>query len=254
MNITLIGAGNLATRLGICLKSNNHNIVQVYSRTEESAKKLGDILETDFTNNAAEINTISVIYIVSVSDSAIETVLSSIDFRDKLIVHTAGSVPMAVLSGYSKNFGVFYPLQTFSKEREVDFSKIPICVEANSSENLKILISLGDSISNDVRQIDSEQRKQIHLSAVFVCNFVNHFFTIGAELLKEKCVDYEILKPLIQETAQKATEFSPKTVQTGPAVRFDKNIIEKQLKMLEGHPEWQELYKLVSESIHRLYK
>jgi predicted short-subunit dehydrogenase-like oxidoreductase (DUF2520 family) len=254
MDITLIGAGNLATRLGICLKSSRHNIVQVYSRTVESAKKLGDILETEFTSEATNINSISDIYIVSVSDKAVESVLDKFDLKDKLVVHTAGSVPMDILSQYSKNYGVFYPLQTFSKEREVDFSKIPICVEANSSENLNILNSLGESISNDVRQIDSEQRKQIHLSAVFVCNFVNHFYTIGEELLKEKGVDYEILKPLIRETAQKAIEFSPKEVQTGPAVRFDKKIIEKQLKTLEGHPEWQELYKLVSESIHRLYK
>jgi predicted short-subunit dehydrogenase-like oxidoreductase (DUF2520 family) len=254
MNITLIGAGNLATRLGICLKSNNHNIDQVYSRTEESARNLADRLETSFTTDASFINRSSDVYVVVVSDKAIGSVLKEIDFDDKLVVHTAGSIPMDILADYSGNYGVFYPLQTFSKEREVDFSKIPICVEANSDENLDILISLANTLSSDIKQINSEQRKQIHLSAVFVCNFVNHLYAIGEELLKEKSVNYKILKPLIRETAQKALEFSPKDVQTGPAVRFDKNVIEKHMNMLGGKPAIQELYKLVSESIHRSHK
>ena len=253
MDIVLIGAGNLATRLGLRLQECKHRIVQVYSRTEKSARELAEKLNTDSTTHSADISPEGQLYLVLVSDRAVESLLSEIQFGGGLVAHTAGSLPMNVLKPFTANYGVFYPLQTFSKSREVDFTKIPICVEANSPENLDILRKLGNSISNDVREIDSTQRRQLHLSAVFVCNFVNHLYAIGDELLKEQGIDFDILKPLIAETAAKALEFSPKDVQTGPAVRFDRNVIERHMEMLKEHLQWNDIYKLLSESIHQLH-
>ncbi|GET29714.1 Rossmann-like and DUF2520 domain-containing protein [Prolixibacter sp. SD074] len=253
MDIVLIGAGNLATRLGLRLKECNHRIVQVYSRTEKSARELADKLKTEWTTRVDEVSPEGQLYLVSVSDKAVEPLLCKIGFGKRLVAHTAGSMPLDVLQPFTDNFGVFYPLQTFSKSRAVDFSQIPVCIEANNPENLAILRKLGASISNDVREIGSEQRRQLHLSAVFVCNFVNHLYTIGEELLKEKEIDFDVLKPLIIETAAKVLEFSPKDAQTGPAVRFDRNVIDRHLEMLEEHPQWNDIYKLLSESIHQLH-
>ena len=253
MDIVLIGAGNLATRLGLRLKECNHRIVQVYSRTESSATELANKLHSAWTTRPEEISPEGLLYLVSVSDKAVESLLSKISFGNRLVAHTAGSLPMDVMKPFSANCGVFYPLQTFSKSREVDFAQIPVCIEANNPANLDILRKLGASISNDVREIDSEERRQLHLSAVFVCNFVNHLYSIGDELLKEKEIDFDILKPLIAETAAKALEFSPKNVQTGPAVRFDRNVIDRHLEMLKEHPQWNDIYKLLSESIHQLH-
>jgi predicted short-subunit dehydrogenase-like oxidoreductase (DUF2520 family) len=253
MDIVLIGAGNLATRLGLRLVECNHRIVQVYSRTEKSARELADKLKTAWTTRVEEISPGGQLYLVSVSDKAVEPLLSKISFGKRLVAHTAGSMSMDALQPFTDNYGVFYPLQTFSKLREVDFSQIPVCIEANKTENLEILRKLGTSISNDIREIDSVQRRQLHLSAVFVCNFVNHLYTVGEELLKEKEIDFDILKPLIAETAAKALEFSPKEVQTGPAVRFDRNVIDRHMEMLKEHPRWNDIYKLLSESIHQLH-
>jgi len=253
MDIVLIGAGNLATRLGLRLAERNHRIVQVYSRTRESAAELADKLNTVYTTHPEEISPEGQLYLVSVSDKALEALLAQIDFGDHLVAHTAGSLPMDVLKPFSAKYGVFYPLQTFSKSREVDFAQIPVCIEANNSENLNTLHELGTSVSNDVREIDSVQRRQLHLSAVFVCNFVNHLYAIGEALLNEEEIDFDILKPLIAETAAKALEFSPEKVQTGPAVRFDRNVIDRHMEMLKEHPQWNNIYKLLSESIHQLH-
>lgn len=253
MDIVLIGAGNLATRLGLRLQECEHRIVQVYSRTEKSARELAEKLSTDWTTHSADISPEGQLYLVSVSDKAVEPLLSGIQFGGGLVAHTAGSLSMDVLKPFATNHGVFYPLQTFSKSREVDFTQIPICVEASNSKSLDILRKLGNSISDDVREVDSTQRRQLHLSAVFVCNFVNHLYAIGGELLKEQGINFDILKPLIAETAAKALEFSPKEVQTGPAVRFDRNVIDRHMDMLKENPQWNNIYKLLSESIHQLH-
>jgi len=159
---------------------------------------------------------------------------------------------MDILASKAKNYGVFYPLQTFSIQKAVDFRSVPICIEANSPENLIKLKALADIISEQVVSVDSTQRRQLHLAAVFVCNFVNHFYSIGEKLLQEQQLDYSLLKPLILETAQKAMQFSPPTVQTGPAVRGNATITDQHLKMLEQHPEWQQLYELISRDISLL--
>ena len=249
MKVCLIGSGNLATQLGIALYAKGHQIMQVWSRTAENAALLAVQFNCRHTNELSLINSDSDIYIISVADRAIEQVLSGRLWCNKLVVHTSGSTPMELLSPYTENFGVFYPFQTFSKAKNVDFDQVPICFEANTPQNLEILKDLAQSISNNIHIINSEQRQQIHLAAVFACNFVNHFYSIGEGLLREKGIGFEILKPLILETAAKIVSHSPESVQTGPAVRNDKNIINRHLALLENHPDLQALYQQMSDRI-----
>lgn len=252
--ITLIGAGNLATRVGLALHEAGIVITQVYSRTEESASCLAEKLQTGFTTIPSEINTQSDLLLVAIKDDAIMELLGQMNVEKSFIAHTAGSVPMSFLTRYSSNCGVFYPLQTFSINREVDFSEIPICIEANTFKGVKLLEELALRISKKVRKIDSDKRESLHLAAVFSCNFVNHFYHLGNKILANEGLDFELLKPLIEETAAKVMELNPEEAQTGPAVRFDESIINKHLRMLEGQEELKKIYSFVSESIHQAHK
>ena len=252
--ITLIGAGNLATRVGLAFLKAGVEITQVYSRTKGAASALATKLQTGFTTDPVEINTQSDLLLIAIKDDAIFEVLGQIDVEKSFIAHTAGSIPMSFLTRYSSNCGVFYPLQTFSKNRKVDFSNIPICIEANTFKGLKLLEGLALKISINVRKINSDERKSLHLSAVFSCNFVNHFYYLGNHILANKGLDFELLKPLIEETAAKVMELKPEDAQTGPAVRFDETIINNHLKMLEGQEELRKIYSFVSESIHQTHK
>lgn len=253
--VVMIGAGNLATQLGLALARKNIAIRQVYSRKAESAKALAEKLNTAFTNDLGELATDADLYIVAVKDTAISEVLENLSLReDQLVVHTAGSIPMSVFEGFTPNYGVFYPLQTFSKEREVDFSTIPICLEASHPSILMKLQGLAGKLSGTVRQINSEERKTLHLAAVFTNNFVNHLYAIGADLLHTQKLDFELLKPLIRETASKVEEIQPIVAQTGPARRDDQNVIQAHLKMLDNQPDYRKIYSFVSESIFRLHK
>lgn len=249
-----IGAGNLATRLSLILKENGFSVVQVYSRTEESARVLGQKLNTNYSTEVEEIVSDADIYFVALKDSAFEKVLPQIDFQNRLVVHCSGSMPLSCLEKYSKNIGVFYPLQTFSRQRKVEFSEIPVFIEASSSENEKNLIQIAEKISSQVSVLNSEKRLRLHISAVFACNFVNYFYTVAGEVLNSKEIPFEVLYPLIAETARKAQEMDPEQAQTGPAVRFDQNVISKHLAALEAFPEFQNLYRLVSESIFKFYQ
>ncbi|WP_163718759.1 Rossmann-like and DUF2520 domain-containing protein [Mangrovibacterium lignilyticum] len=252
--ITLIGAGNLATQLGTVLQQKGIQILQVYSRSVESAKELATKLGSTFTTDLAKIRTDADLLIFALKDDVLETVLSQLDINGKLIVHTAGSLPMSVLANHSNKHGVFYPLQTFSKQRELEFSEIPICLEASSPEILDRLKELAYCLSNKVEEIDSAQRQSLHLAAVFTCNFVNHFYYLGNQIVQNNGIDFELLKPLIQETAAKVMEIDPFDAQTGPAKRFDEAIINKHLNFLEGQPELQEIYSFVSRSIFQAHK
>lgn len=249
MRIVILGTGNLATQLGMALHAQHAEIIQVYGRTGTSASDLANLLGCTFTTSKPEIITDADLYILAVSEAAITEVLSDAPFRNRLIVHTSGSISIDILASFSNNYGVFYPLQTLSKQKAADFSAVPICIEANSTENLEKLSRLAKTISDQVFEINSTQRRELHLAAVFVCNFVNHFYAIGEKLLLEQHLDFNLLKPLIAETAQKAMLFSPPDVQTGPAVRDNQKIMELHLKMLEQHPEWQKLYALISSDI-----
>jgi predicted short-subunit dehydrogenase-like oxidoreductase (DUF2520 family) len=249
LNCCFIGAGNLATQLSKVLQNKGFNISQVYSRSAKSAKLLAGLLKTNYTISISDIDSNADIYFVAVKDSVQEELLTQIDFNNKLVVHCSGSLPLSTLEKYSENIGVFYPLQTFSKNRFVDFSSIPIFIESNSFENEKILQEIACKISNSVTVLDSDARKTLHISAVFASNFVNHFYTISSEILKTKNIPLDVLKPLILETAQKIQKMDPKKAQTGPAVRFDENIIAAHTNELRHLKNYEELYNSISKSI-----
>lgn len=186
--IVFIGAGNLATNLAKALYRKGFRIVQVYSRTEESARELAQKVEAEYTTDLAEVNPYAKLYIVSLKDSAFAELLQGIvegKREEALMVHTAGSIPMNVWEGHVSHYGVFYPMQTFSKQREVDFKEIPFFIEASSAEDAAFLKAIASTLSNRVYDADSEQRKSLHLAAVFTCNFTNHMYALAAELLKK---------------------------------------------------------------------
>ncbi|MCK3685674.1 DUF2520 domain-containing protein [Maribellus sp. YY47] len=249
LNFCFIGAGNLATHLSTALNEKAGKVIQVYSRTEESARTLAQKLNSPYTTSTKEITDKADIYFIALKDAVVADVLSEIDFQNKLVVHCSGSLHMAVLNDFSSNYGVLYPLQTFSRMRRVDFAQIPVFIEANNSGNLKILTTLAHKISESVTEMDSARRKSLHIAAVFSNNFVNHFYTLAADFLEAQNIPFEVLHPLILETAKKAQEMNPKDAQTGPAVRFDETIINDHLHVLEKYPEKQALYNLISRSI-----
>lgn len=252
-NVVVIGAGNLATQLALALVEKGIKVTQVFSKKSESAQELAEKVSAEFTTDLSALKNDADLYIIAVKDSAIPEVLENLNLDEtKLIVHTAGSVSMSVLEDFSDNYGVFYPLQTFSKSRKINFSNIPICIEANHPANLMKLENLGKKLSVSVNQINSEERKTLHLAAVFTNNFVNHLYAIGADILHNQKLDFDLLKPLIAETAEKVQELQPLDAQTGPAKRYDKTIVDAQLNMLESHPEYRKIYSFVTESIFLL--
>ena len=249
MKICMIGAGNLATQLSLTLSDKGHQVLQVFSKTEERAADLATALKCSFTTDPNTLITNADLYIIAIKDQAIESFIQSREWGSSLVVHTAGSIPMDLLADNCKNYGVFYPFQTFSIDKKINFQNVPICLEASSAENLKILTDLASTISDNIQFYNSDQRQQIHLASAFVCNFVNHLFAIGKDLVEEKGIDFEILKPLILETATKGVLMAPKLVQTGPAARKDYLVMDKHLAMLDQHPDLQNLYKQLSDRI-----
>lgn len=249
MQMILIGAGNLATQLALALADKGHVFLQVYSRTESSAQVLADALGCQAVVQPEQIQPNAELYICALKDDALPSILPRLNFGTGLVVHTAGSLPMDVLSDYSPNHGVFYPLQTFSKFRRVDFSVIPIFIEAALPESLLLLQTLALDLSQTVVPASSMQRKQLHLAAVFANNFVNYLYGISEDLVNEQGLDFRYLLPLIEETAGKVKTLSPHQAQTGPAVRFDRAVIDKHLSALKEHPDWQMLYETLSKGI-----
>ncbi|WP_018668359.1 Rossmann-like and DUF2520 domain-containing protein [Bacteroides gallinarum] len=252
-SVVFIGAGNLATNLAKALYYKGFRIVQVYSRTEESARTLAQAVEAAYTTDLASVAADAQLYIVALKDAAFVRMLPEIvaGRENALWVHTAGSIPMNVWAGRVERYGVFYPMQTFSRQRMADFRQIPVFVESNSAEDARFLKDIASALSGKVYEATSEQRKSLHLAAVFACNFTNHMYTLAAGLLEKYGLPFEVMLPLIDETARKVHELEPRLAQTGPAVRYDENVIGEHLQMLAGEPQMQELYKLISESIHR---
>lgn len=245
VKISIIGSGNVAQHLiKAFTKSENTEIVQVFSRKKESLIHLidSDKIVTDFSDlKEADL------YFISITDNAISSVSEKLPFQNQLVIHTSGTSSIAVLNSKNRK-GVFYPLQTFSKDKAVDFSIIPICLEAEDERDYKILETVAKSISNAVFSISSEQRKALHVSAVFVNNFTNHLYQIGQEICNEHQMPFEILKPLIHETANKINTLNPVDAQTGPAKRKDYGTIQAHLDYLTNENQ-KEIYKLITLSI-----
>ena len=252
--IVLIGAGNVATHLGVSLQQKGCKIVQVYSRTPESASLLAGLLNVPYATSLAEVVDDADIYIVALKDAVFQELLPAIvKGREKaLFVHTAGSLPMSLWEGAVSKYGVLYPMQTFSKQRAVNFEEVSFFVEAGGAEDLKTLKEVAGLLSPRVYEANSEQRKYLHLSAVFACNFANHMYALSAHLLKRQNLPFEAMLPLIDETARKVHELLPQDAQTGPAVRDDRNVMSSHMDLLSDEPGIRELYEKISESIYRM--
>lgn len=253
MRISFVGAGNVAWHLAQVLeKSGKHSIEEVCSRTKSSSKKLADKLynaeattSLDFSESKADL------IIISVPDDAIFSVASQINVNSKCtIVHTSGTMGIDELKPIKNaNKGVFYPLQTFSKSKNVNFKNVPLCLEATNTLTEDFLEKLAFDICENVAFVNSADRKILHLGAVFACNFTNHLMGIAKQILEKEGLNFAILKPLIQETVEKALTMGPEKSQTGPAARNDTKTIESQTKLLAQNSSWQNIYKIVTDSI-----
>ena len=248
ISVIVLGTGNVGTHLTTAfLAAENVTLTQVYSRKKSSLASLKNKVNTTTTiSNLKEAD----VYVIAISDDAIAEFSSQLDLKNKLVVHTSGSVALNMLKNNGSK-GVFYPLQTFSKKKAVHFNNIPICVEAENKADVKLLKELASSISNTVFTIDSEQRKQLHIAAVFANNFVNYLYKIAFDICEEHTIPFATLLPLISETAQKITHANPADIQTGPARRNDVKTINTHLKLLTG--EHQKIYQLLTESIQKTY-
>lgn len=236
MKIVLIGRGRLATNLEHALLSAGHEVASINSRTLEALP-----LEAD-------------VYIVAVKDAALADVIRAATKgrESQLFVHTAGSMPMDIFKGLTVHYGVFYPMQTFSKERLVDFNDISVFLETNDAVSMERLKMLSTTLTTHIYELDSEGRKHLHLAAVFTCNFVNHCYALSAEVLAAKGLPFSVMLPLVDETTQKVHELSPREAQTGPAVRGDQNVMQMQANMLAGNPAVKQIYEALSNDIQRL--
>ena len=245
ISITIIGSGNVAQHLiKTITKSDALEINQVVARNPDS---LHQIIEKDKIISNTSLLKDSDLYIISVSDDAIASVSNSLFLKDKLVAHTSGSVAMEDLSDANRK-AVFYPLQTLSKKKEVNFKEVPLCIEAQNEADLKLLNEVAKNISDKVFEVNSEQRKPLHVAAVFVSNFVNHLYKIGSDICDEHNVPFEILKPLILETAKKVQVLTPDDAQTGPAKRNDTSTINKHLTILSDENQ-KDIYKILTKSI-----
>ncbi len=251
-SVVLLGSGNVAAHLGRALLANGIQVIQVYSRSCDAAKRLAKELSAEAADHFDQLSPHADLYVLAVTDDAISPLAASFPFKDKLLVHTSGSTGMDVLKAGSRKYGVFYPLQTFSAEVPAAFSSVPLCLELSDPVLKPQLQHLAGMLSDTVVWVSSEERRQLHLAAVFACNFVNHMYAIAAEILDGND-SYDLLHPLIKETARKALEADPRLVQTGPARRNNKVIMEKHASMLAGKEDLQRLYNFVSESIVSFY-
>ena len=252
MNIAFVGAGRLATHLSQALSKSGHRIVQVYSRTLTSASALASLVEAEATDDVTALMTQADVYVIAISDKAIEPLLPQLaqGREHGTFLHTAGSMPLSIFSGHIQHGGVLYPMQTFSKERPVDFSRVPIFIEGSDEATLRLARQLAESVSSRVVELSSERRRHLHLAAVFACNFANHCYDLAAQVMERQGLTFDILLPLIAETADKVNTLHPHQAQTGPAVRWDSNVIEAQHELLTDLPQAQAVYDLLTQSIH----
>lgn len=248
MRIVLLGSGNVATHLGLALNKARHSIIQVYSRQLANANTLGTLIGSDGINTLSLIDKTADLYLISVKDDVLKQVVDLMPEVQGTVCHTAGSINADVLSKFS-HFGVFYPFQTFTKEQAVDFTSIPILLEGNSDTLTQELRQLANTISNNVQVVNSKQRGQLHLAAVFACNFVNYMYRMSHDLLEESGLSFDLLKPLILETANKVMELAPDQTQTGPASRNDLAVIDKHSELLKSKASHSSVYSLLTELI-----
>lgn len=249
ISVVILGAGNVAHHLyKAFFSSENVTVTQWYNRNLQSMRPFNNKVQlTDDLSQLVEAD----IYIIAVSDDAISELSQQLPFEDRLVVHTSGSVSPYDIDMKNRR-GILYPLQTFSREAHIDFSEVPLCIETLMRKDYEQLKELGQSISNNVKRVNSDQRASLHLAAVFVNNFTNQLFRIAHEITESQGAEFDLLKPLILETANKVQDLSPFKAQTGPAKRNDKKTIKRHLKMLDNE-DHKDIYKLMTASIQKTH-
>lgn len=251
MKVVIVGSGNVATHLALAFLDADIEVSQVWSNNYGNALNLAAKVSAQAIESLNEVDNDADLLVIAIKDDAIAETLARLVHFKGIIVHTAGSVNLNVFGNKIKNFGVLYPLQTFSKDKTLDFRIIPLCVEANNHETLAFIKAVAIKLSDKVEEIDSERRKVLHLSAVFACNFTNHLYALAANLLAENDLKFDLIKPLIKETASKILTTTPKNAQTGPAVRNDEQTLKSHEAMLVKQPALLEIYKTLSNSIKK---
>jgi predicted short-subunit dehydrogenase-like oxidoreductase (DUF2520 family) len=248
MKVSIIGSGNVATVMGRLIKQKNHEVVQVMSRSNQHASVLGNELGCNYCDFSGLADVSADIFLIAVSDYAIMDCLPQLQLRDKMVLHTAGSVSKDVLKVKSAHYGVLYPLQSLRKEM-IELPEIPFLVDANTAEATQFVLSFAKDLSPKVEIACDEERLKLHVAAVIVSNFTNHLYAIAESYCIEEKVDFDMLKPLIEETAVRIKNSSPATVQTGPAVRKDIHTLDKHLRLLVNHPKLRTTYLRLTDSI-----
>jgi predicted short-subunit dehydrogenase-like oxidoreductase (DUF2520 family) len=248
IRVVLLGGGNLAFHLAKAMqKSARIDLVQIYNRSEIYYPFLEN--STHYTERLSDLMPAD-IYVICVSDNAVEELANSLNINNVIVVHTSGNLAMNVLSKH-KRTGVLYPVQSFSKGTAVDFKRIPICIEASNEQDEILLLTLAQELSEHCTVLSSEKRQQLHLAAVFVNNFVNHLYHIADTLCQQNQISFDLLRPLINTTVAKIMDLTPYDAQTGPARRNDSNTIEAHLELLDI--EQQHLYQSLTQSIQKTY-
>ncbi len=251
MRIVIIGSGNVAYQLAWHLHNSGHQIIQIVSRHLEAAKWIGNLIDIPCTDRYSEISMLADVYLLTVKDDAIEEVASKLNLIDRVIAHTSGTVGLDALQNTSTNHGILYPLQTLSRNVSVDFSMIPICLDASNSDTLNVLKKLAGTLTSKIIEVNDQKRLAIHVAAVFANNFTNHLFSIAQMLLERNGLSFEIFKPLINETVRKIQNHDPLNVQRGPAVRHDEHTIQKHLEYLKNDLRFAEIYRILTEDVQQ---
>jgi len=250
--VVLIGSGNVAGHLAKAMSEAGLAVVQVFSPHIDHARELAKKVDAKAINSYAAMNTQADFYLLMVRDGKIASVVEQLPQVDGVVCHTSGITPMETLDRF-ENYGVFYPFQTFSKNRDVDISQVPFCLEASSREIYEVLRTLAGKLSSAVYDVDTEQRRKLHLAAVLVNNFTNHLYAEAEDFLKENGLGMEMLLPLIRETVAKIEKLPATEAQTGPARRGDKSTIAKHLEMLKDSGDLKEIYQIFSQQILKKY-
>ncbi len=247
--VSLVGSGNLAHHVAVGFHAAGITIKEIWSKDHHHAAGLAELVKADVCTRLENLERDVDLVIISIKDDAIEEALKLIPKDLPAIVHTSGSVDMKVLSLHANNMGVFYPVQSFNKKEAMDWKKVPICVEANNDEFTEMLFNVSKKLSDQVEYLNSTQRIQLHMAAIFVNNFSNYLFALAYDLVTKQHLPFSLLIPLIKQTAERLDQSNPALLQTGPAKRKDEAVIRKHLELLEGNPEAKEVYEFLSNQI-----
>lgn len=247
--VSIVGAGNLATHLAVGLNERGYDIKEIWSKDSTNAAILAKVVEASTCINLSDLNTDVDLVIVSVKDDAIEEVVKLLPTKLHSVIHTSGSLDMKVLNVGFENIGVLYPLQSFNKNEMADWRVVPVCVEANNDKFTNLLFELAKTLSNQVEYLNSTQRGQLHIAAVFANNFSNYLFSLAYEIAVKQHLPFSLLIPLIHQTAHRLSNENPFNLQTGPAQRNDVAVIKKHLEQLASNKNAQEVYEFLSNEI-----